>query len=180
MMAVTIMAFYPIYQTYGQLSGSVFFATGQTALYRNIGIIFLLAGIPLTYFLLAPADKMGLDAGATGLALKLVLIQVLANNVQLYFNARLLKLSFWRYVVHQFGAVGCFLTISFLVAWGLNSSVVFHDKIILNLVVALVLYAVTVMAVALYQPALFGLRKGELGLLWKNLTAGKSTWFHND
>ena len=178
-MAVTIMAFYPIYQTYGQLSGSVFYATGQTALYRNIGIIFLLAGVPMTYLFVAPANKMGLDAGATGLALKLVLIQVLVNNVQLYFNARLLKLSFWRYVVHQFGSVGCFLTISFLVAWGLNRSVALQDKIILNLVIAFVFYAVTVMIVALFQPALFGLRQGDIGQLWKHLTAGKSTLFRN-
>jgi O-antigen/teichoic acid export membrane protein len=178
--AVTIMAFYPIYQTYGQLSGSVFYATGQTALYRNIGIIFLLAGIPLTYLLVAPANKLGLNAGATGLALKLVLIQVFANNVQLYFNARLLKLSFWRYVMHQFGSVSCFLTIAFLVALGLNRTVALQDKIILNLVLALVLYSATVMIIALFQPALFGLRKGDLGLLWKNLTAGKTTWFHHD
>lgn len=179
-MAVTIMAFYPIYQTYGQLSGSVFYATGQTALYRNIGILFLLAGVPMTYLLVSPADKMGLDAGATGLALKLVLIQIFATNVQLYFNARLLKLSFWRYVLHQLGSVGCFLTISFLVALGLNRCVALQDKIILNLVLALVLYAVTVMIIASFQPALFGLRKGDLGLLWKNLTAGKSTLFRND
>jgi len=31
-----IMAFYPIHQTYGQLSGSIFYATGQTKLMRNI------------------------------------------------------------------------------------------------------------------------------------------------
>ena len=40
MVAVTIMAFYPIHQTYGQLTASLFYATGQTVLYRNIGIIF--------------------------------------------------------------------------------------------------------------------------------------------
>jgi O-antigen/teichoic acid export membrane protein len=179
-MAVTIMAFYPIYQTYGQLSGSVFYATGQTALYRNIGIIFLLAGVPMTYLLVAPANKMGLDAGATGLALKLVLIQVLANNVQLYFNARFLKLSFRRYVLHQFGSVICFLTISFLVASGLNQSGVLQDNYILNLVLALVLYGAVVLIIALFRPALFGLRQGDLGRLWQNLYAEKSTFFRND
>jgi O-antigen/teichoic acid export membrane protein len=178
-MAVTIMAFYPIYQTYGQLSGSVFYATGQTGLYRNIGIIFLLAGVPLTYLLVAPANKMGLDAGATGLALKLVLIQVLSNNVQLYFNARFLQLRFWRYVWHQLGSVICFLTISFLVASGLNRCEALQDKSILNLVLALVLYTAMVTTIASFQPALFGLRRGDLGRLWKNLTAGNSTYFRN-
>ena len=85
-LAVTIMAFYPIYQTYGQLSGSVFYATGQTGLYRNIGIIFMLIGLPVTYFLIASREQWGLDAGATGLAIKMVSLQLIAVNVQLYFN----------------------------------------------------------------------------------------------
>ena len=41
-LAVAIMVFYPIHQTYGQLSGPVFLATGETARFRNIGIIFML------------------------------------------------------------------------------------------------------------------------------------------
>jgi O-antigen/teichoic acid export membrane protein len=57
LLSVTIMSFYPLHQTYGQLIGSVFYATGDTRIYRNLGVVFLLAGIPLTYFLIAPADK---------------------------------------------------------------------------------------------------------------------------
>ena len=36
--AFMLMAFYPIQQSYGQLSGALFFATDQTKLYTNIGI----------------------------------------------------------------------------------------------------------------------------------------------
>jgi O-antigen/teichoic acid export membrane protein len=111
-LAVMIMAFYPIHQTYGQLSGSVFYATGQTALYRNIGITFMLIGLPVTYFLIAPPEKFGLDAGATGLAVKMVALQFIAVNVQLYFNARLLGLRFWRYVGHQIVSVACLLGVA--------------------------------------------------------------------
>lgn len=82
-LAVMIMAFYPIHQTYGQLSGSVFYATGQTALYRNIGVVFMLIGLPITYFLIAPGHMLGLNAGATGLAVKMVALQFVAVNVQL-------------------------------------------------------------------------------------------------
>ena len=80
-LAVMIMAFYPIHQTYGQLSGSVFYATGQTALYRNIGVAFMLIGLPVTYFLIAPPEKFGLNAGATGLAIKMVAIAFFSVNV---------------------------------------------------------------------------------------------------
>lgn len=177
--AVTIMAFYPVYQTYGQLSGSVFLATGQTSLYRNIGTVCLLAGFPITYFLIAPADKMGLDAGATGLALKLVLIQIFSNNVQLYFNARFLRLRFWRYLGHQFGSVGCFLMLSLVVAWGVNRLPAVQHMFILNIILCLVLYTLSVMAVAFFQPAVFGLKRGDLRLLWRNLAAGRPPFFRN-
>src|SRR3989304_4940952 len=59
---VSIMAFYPIHQTYGQLSGSVFYATGQTRLYRNIGVVFMLIGLPVTYFFVAHYDKFGINS----------------------------------------------------------------------------------------------------------------------
>jgi hypothetical protein len=78
------MTFYPIHQTYGQLSSSIFYATGQTKLYSNIGIITILAGLPVTYLLIAPADKMGLNAGATGLAIKMVLLNFISVNIQVF------------------------------------------------------------------------------------------------
>ncbi len=37
-LVLVIMAFYPIHQTYGQLSGSIFYATGQTKLMRNMAL----------------------------------------------------------------------------------------------------------------------------------------------
>ncbi|MDD5774023.1 MAG: oligosaccharide flippase family protein, partial [bacterium] len=99
--AVCIMSFYPIHQAYGQLTGAVFYSTGQTKLYRNIGLFFLIIGLPMTYFMIAPKNNMGLDAGATGLAIKTVLINVLSVNVLLYYSARFLRLIFWKFVVHQ-------------------------------------------------------------------------------
>ncbi|MEA2016995.1 MAG: oligosaccharide flippase family protein, partial [Campylobacterota bacterium] len=38
-LVLVVMAFYPIHQTYGQLSGSIFYATGQTKLVRNIAFV---------------------------------------------------------------------------------------------------------------------------------------------
>ena len=117
-LAVAIMAFYPIHQTYGQLSGSVFYATGQTALIRNIGITFMLIGLPVTYFLIAPINMLGLNAGATGLAIKMVALQFIVVNVQLWFNARLLNLSFWKLIGHQFYSVGFMISLAWLAAVG--------------------------------------------------------------
>ncbi|MDD5091767.1 MAG: hypothetical protein PHQ23_12740, partial [Candidatus Wallbacteria bacterium] len=92
--AVIIMALYPIHQTFGQLNGALYYATGRTALYRNIGIAAALAGLPLSWFLLTPPRAWGLDLGATGLALKVVIVQFIAVNTLLFFNTRFLGIPF--------------------------------------------------------------------------------------
>jgi O-antigen/teichoic acid export membrane protein len=94
-LAVAIMVFYPIHQTYGQLAGR-YLRHRETARYRNIGITFMLLGLPLSYLLLAPERMLGLNARPPGWR-KMVLLQILVVNVQLYFNSRLLTLRFWRY-----------------------------------------------------------------------------------
>lgn len=161
-LAVAIMSFYPIHQTYGQLSGAVFYATGQTKLYRNIGIIFALLGLPVTYFLIAPGDKMGLNAGATGLAIKMVAIQFIGVNVQLYFNARLLKLRFWRYVGHQVVSVGCLLGLAMIAMVSVDRGLALHDRVLSCFLLAGILYTLMVMALIYLKPVLFGVTRQDI------------------
>ena len=160
--AMIFMAFYPLHQTYGQLSGSVFYATGQTALYRNIGITMMLLGLPLTYVLIAPPDRGGLNTGATGLAFKMVLVQFFGVNIQLYFNARLLGLRFWRYVAHQFLSVGCLLSLAVLAKEIVDQLPALQDKIVLTFFLAGFLYTLLAAAATLSFPHLFGLSRQDL------------------
>jgi len=99
--AVLIMAYYPVYQAYGQLGAALFYATGQTRQYSRIGIAVMFLGLPATYFMLAPAHLHGLGWGASGLALKTLLLQFVSVNALLYFNTKYLKLSFWTYLFQQ-------------------------------------------------------------------------------
>ncbi len=165
--AVTVMAFYPIHQTYGQLSGSVFYATGQTALYRNIGIVFMLIGLPVTYFLIAPSTKMGLNYGASGLAIKMVILQILAVNVQLFFNAKLLKLSFWRYLGHQVISVVCLLMMAGLASLVVSKLPVLFDKIIARFIAAGVVYTILGVGLVYCLPMVFGLRRNDIQFVMK-------------
>lgn len=100
---IAIMALYPIHQTFGQLSGALLMATGQTRLYSRIGLSMLMGSVPITYFLLAPTTYAvpGLDLGATGLALKMVAVQFLATNIQLYCNTRYLRISYGKWLLFQ-------------------------------------------------------------------------------
>ena len=161
-LAVTIMAFYPIHQTYGQLSGSVFYATGQTRLYRNIGITFMLIGLPVTYFLIAPDYMLGLNAGATGLAIRMVALQFIVVNIQLYFNSRLLGLQFWRYLSHQIVSVACLLCIAAISMFVIDKGFGLNEKVILSFLVSGIFYTLMVMILGYVRPILFGLQRRDI------------------
>ncbi|WP_321491576.1 oligosaccharide flippase family protein [uncultured Desulfobacter sp.] len=170
---VTIMAFYPIHQTYGQLSGSVFLAAGRTRLYSNIGVFFLVIGIPVTWFLVGPVDKMGLNMGATGLALKMVIIQFLSTNTKLWFNARYLGLRFWLYMAHQGISMLTLLVLAYgaisLVRYGLRVD----NSILLSFFLDGVLYSIMVVVALYFQPIIFGLEKNDIRMVYQYLKLSK-------
>jgi len=160
--AVMIMAFYPIHQTYGQLSSSVFYATGQTGIYRNIGIIFMILGLPITYILIAPVGKMGLNAGATGLAIKMVVLQLVGVNVQLYYNAKFLGLNFWRYLGHQMVSVGCMLVIAWGTVVSINQISWMNQHMLPSFLITGFSYTLLVIVLIYKYPLLFGLTRQDI------------------
>jgi len=157
-----IMALYPIHQTYGQLSGSVFYATGQTRLYRNIGIILMLIGLPLTYFALAPAKNLGFNAGAAGLAIALVFMQFIGVNVLLFFNSKFLKLRFINYFVHQIICVLLFIGLAYISKLLVDKLVQMNGNILIRFLLSGVLYSIMVMVLGYFFPNIFGLYKDDL------------------
>jgi O-antigen/teichoic acid export membrane protein len=167
--AVMIMAFYPIHQTYGQLTASLFYATGRTIVYRNIGIIFSLLGLPLTYFLIAPADKFGLNAGATGLAVKMVFINVICVNIQLYFHAKHLNLRYWRYLGHQALSSFCLLAFALFATFGVDDLLALHANPLTNFLIAGVGYSLMAIGFAYLLPAIFGIRREDIKMIQMRL-----------
>lgn len=157
---VAIMAFASINQTYGQLGGSLFYATAQTRLYRNIGVVFMLAGLPITYFLIAPCERLGLNAGAAGLAIKNVVMNYVSVGTMLYFNAKFLKLSFWRLIWPQLTSVifllFCSLTATSIVG---NLPVLCFNLLVYLFSTALIYTIISATAIYFF-PGFFGLKKG--------------------
>jgi len=151
-LVLMVMAFYPIHQTYGQLSGSIFYATGQTALYRNIGLVSMLVGFLLTLLLVYI-----LDLNALGLALKMIISQVIGVNIQLYFNAKLLNLKMKTYIWHQIYAV-----VFFVVAAGLSTIIIQSSSPINSFLMSGVVYSFLVVAGFLMYPKLFAITHEEI------------------
>lgn len=159
---IAIMAFYPLHQTYGQLSGSVFLATEQTHSFRNIGLVMMIIGLPVTYFMIAPRALWGLGIGANGLAIKMVLINIVYVNVQLYFNSRYLKFSFRKYLGLQFMSVACLLTIAFFTSYIVNKPLGLGNSFLPSFLLAGVLYTLLVLCLVYCLPALFGVRRHDI------------------
>jgi O-antigen/teichoic acid export membrane protein len=161
---ITIMAFLPIHQTYGQLNASVFFAMGNTQLYRNIGLLITGIGLPTTVLLLGPSKYGFLQAGASGLALKMVFLQIISVNIQLWFHAKKMNLSFRKHITHQFGVVALFLLVS-LTSSFLIGSVIPNAHFMVKVLSTGILYTAVIGMIAIYFPGIFSLTRQEVSEL---------------
>jgi len=158
--AVAIMAIYPLHQTYGQLSGSVFLATGQTVIYKNIGLVMMMIGLPITYFILAPPSLGGLGIGANGLAVKMVVLNIVWVNIQLYYNARYLDISLKYYLRHQIVSAACLMVMALISTFAVERIVGF-DRGITVFLLAGTLYTTLAVVFAYFFPGVFGLQKDD-------------------
>lgn len=157
--ALAIMAIYPMHQTYGQLSGSIFFSTGQTGLYRDISIIGMLVGLPVVVWFLSPISDGGLGMGAVGLALKVVLIQALFVNIGLWFNCRLLSIDFVKLILHQIYVP----FVLFFLLWTLDGAInYFGFSTILKIVLVGCAYFSLICLIIFLTPRFAGLSNSDL------------------
>jgi Na+-driven multidrug efflux pump len=139
------MAFYPLHQTYGQLNSALFFATEKTRLYKKIGIITSVIGLLFSFVFI-----YWLNLGAEGFAWKMVLVQLISVNAQLYFNTKLLKLKLLPFIKHQFYSV----LVLGLLAYS-SVAITLVDEPLLNIFISGVIYTVLVIATTFFFPSLF-------------------------
>jgi len=151
-MVLAVMAFYPIHQTYGQLSSSIFYATGKTKLYRNIAFFTQPLMLLLSYLFI-----VSLDMGALGLALSMLIVQFLGTNIGLYFNSKFLQLNLKYFYAHQIYSV-LFFT---LLAFATSSLQVFHSAL-LNFLFSGILYTILVIISSYVFPQIFATTRIEI------------------
>ena len=159
-LSIAVMSVYPIHQTYGQLCGSVFFASGNTKLMRNISVPFNILGFCLTAFLLLPDKYGGLDLGSLGLVYKMVFIQFLVVNFYLYHCSKILNVPFLESMIKQIAIIAAFAGLAFLV--NMLFELVFDD-IMLQLILSGFLYTMlSVLMVVLFPTILVSSKRSEL------------------
>lgn len=151
-LVLIIMAFYPIHQTYGQLSGSIFYATEQTKLYKNIGLISMFIGVILSFSLIYIYEL-----GAVGLAIKMVITQFIAVNIQLFYNAKFLKFNMNYFLIHQLYSIVFFIFIAYIITY-----IVSFDSIIVEFLISGILYTLLVIVFSYIFPQVFATSREEI------------------
>ena len=170
----TIMLFYPIYQCLGQITGIAFYATSKTKAYVSLGMVMMGISIPLSYLLqAAPTERIpGWGLGATGLALKMVFLNVIGVNLQIWLLAKNIPVRFgWKYQVLVLGGglavsdlcrrIGS-LTYSIwprLLGSAGENPYLFLPPILISGF----LYGLIIMSTLFYFPQLAGLNRDDLG-----------------
>jgi len=150
-LSIAVMSVYPIHQTYGQLCGSVFFASGKTKLMRNISVPFNVLGFCISAYLLLPNKYGGLNLGSVGLVYKMVFLQFVVVNFYLYHCSKILSLSFLQNIIKQIVIIGAFASLAFFV--NMLFEVVF-DSVLLQLVLSAFLYTVLAIIIVFLFPVM--------------------------
>ena len=112
---LSLMFIYPIHQSLGQVIGTMYYSLELTKPYSIIGIIYMTLSIISVYFLLAPSNAVipGLGLASTGMAIKMVLMQIFSVNLSIWW---LSKSQGWKYsVIYQFVGIGSLLITGFFV-----------------------------------------------------------------
>jgi len=151
-LVLVLMAFYPIHQTYGQLSGSIFYAASQTKLYRNIGIFSALLSILFAFTFIYI-----FELGAVGLALTMLIVQVIGTNIQLYFNSKLLKLNIKYFIFHQMYSILFFTLIAIFVSKAIDI-----ENSIIEFLFSGFLYTILAIIFSYIFPQVFATNRDEI------------------
>ena len=168
---LSLMFFYPVHQSMGQITGTMLYAMGKTKVQANIGIFFMAISIPTAYILLAPRSAIipGFQLGAIGLALKMVGCQILGVNISAFFVARYTNTAFnWS---HQIIVLLLLLPIGFIskfFAGHILSLASFGGYTVLVMVVSGIFYLVIVAILIRYFPSIAGLNMDQInrGFSW--------------
>ena len=99
-LTLSILFIYPIHQSLGQINSSMLLATERVSTQVFIGIISMLIGIILTYFVVASPTAIipGFGLGSIGLAIKGVVLQCVVVNITMFIIAKIWDWPFtWAY-----------------------------------------------------------------------------------
>ena len=163
----SILAFYPIHQTYGQLGGAVLQATEKTKVIRNISVSTGIIGIVVAFLFIAPSEFNGLGLGAIGLSMKVVIIQFINVNILLFVIIRFLELSYRIFLFNQILIIANFILIAVVSKY--LALLFITNQLIINILLSGFLYTTLTLFSILFYPRIIMLERKELINKFKSL-----------
>ena len=162
-----VMLLYPIHQSMGRIGTTMFLACGQTHRHMLITISMLLIFMPASYIVLAPSSGewlSGLEMGAFGMACKMVVMGIVAVNIQAWVIARYAGWKFdWTF---QIVGIPIMMLLGFAAKslvetlWSLKN--VSIDGLLVPVIAACFLYVFMALAVVWWLPWLIGSDREDL------------------
>ncbi|VAW71376.1 hypothetical protein MNBD_GAMMA12-1331 [hydrothermal vent metagenome] len=155
-----LMFLYPVHQSMGQIGGTMMYATEHTSLYVRTGLAIMVVSIIAVYFMLAPNHLAvpGLGLGSEGLAIKMVVLQVISVNIIAWFIAKIFGWKFdWTYQVAGLG-------VAIFAGWVAKFLVVFFFgwHVILLMAVSAGIYLMLMITVVYRIPWVAGIDRVEM------------------
>jgi O-antigen/teichoic acid export membrane protein len=152
-----ILAFYPLISAYSNLNGSVIYANGRTDIFLKIGWIFTPLSMVIS-LLLINKNILGVQLGATGLAIKNVFLELFSVIIILKINTKYLNLNFKKFVVHMLFSLVPFIVLAWISNF-LTSILVIVSNTFFLILVSGVFYTTLVFLLVLIFPELLGINK---------------------
>jgi O-antigen/teichoic acid export membrane protein len=170
---IMIMFLHPMHVVYGQIAGGTLIALQKTKLYTNISIYTTILGFFITYFLIAPVNFAipGFGFNSFGLALKVVIHQFIAVNIQTFFICKYLKISYFNFLKSQFLIPIPIIFIAifeyyFLNKFYVNTSII---RIIISLIESISIWVILIVILIFINPKLFFINKNMVDSLKNKL-----------
>jgi O-antigen/teichoic acid export membrane protein len=156
-----VLLLYPIHQSLGQITGTFFYATERTKFWAKYGSFVQVVEMITTYFFLAPRTNFipGMGLAASGLAIRIVLVQFVVVNISYFFISKELKIK-WD-VLWQVLTV-CGLLIVGVMAKGLTDVIMPGRGFILRFAVAAFADASVVVGFVYLFPQCLGMTRDEI------------------
>lgn len=164
---LTLMFIYPIHQSLGQVAGVMLLAGERTGQYLKVSAFFMLLSLPVSYLLQAPSSGIipGLGLGALGMAVKMVLLNILSVNVILWMIAKHHNWDF-EYSYQLVGLLGtavfgCLVKLCVMPLFE-TAAATGWNALLLPFIVSWTLYTGIFITLVWRMPWVIGFEKGEL------------------
>lgn len=175
--SLAIMLIFPLHQSLGQITGTMYLALGSTKLYSKIGIFVMTAGVISGYFLLASHDSFipGFALGSMGMSINMVMWNIISVNILGFFILRQIgrrfSMKFQLYIAAVLLSTGYFCKFCSGSVLRLMSP---EAGFIPQIAASSVMYGAAVAAIVYFFPQIVPLEKEEVKRLFTGFMKRRS------